>query len=309
MSELKPRRARSIPEFLEFSQKIFVPEPDAPQHAPFIPQSDDIIITPYSKCGTTWLQQIFHTLRTGGDMDFDDISRVVPWIELAPLQGIDLNAPQRASPRGYKSHLPRDLVPAGARYVVALRDPKDAFVSMYHFIVGWYIEPGTVSMEQFYELWDNGTFGGGSTYWHHLLSWLEERDASDVLLLSYAGMTRDPMSNIRRFSAFCGFPLDDALLNIALDHSSLDFMKRHHDRFDDLLMRRLGERRVNLPPGGGAKVRKGLVGDHRGQLPAAVAAAIDARWAEKIAPFTGFASFSELDAALCRDLSGRDGRR
>ena len=47
------------------------------------PRPSDIVISPYGKCGTTWLQQTFHTLRTGGDMDFDDISRVVPWIETA----------------------------------------------------------------------------------------------------------------------------------------------------------------------------------------------------------------------------------
>lgn len=38
----------------------------------------DIIIAPYSKCGTTWLQQIFHVLRTGGDDDYDDISLLSP---------------------------------------------------------------------------------------------------------------------------------------------------------------------------------------------------------------------------------------
>ena len=40
----------------------------------------DVVISPFSKCGTTWLQQIVHTVRTRGDMDFDDISRVIPWI-------------------------------------------------------------------------------------------------------------------------------------------------------------------------------------------------------------------------------------
>ena len=32
-----------------------------------------VIITPFAKCGTTWLQQMVHSLRTGGDLDFDDI--------------------------------------------------------------------------------------------------------------------------------------------------------------------------------------------------------------------------------------------
>ena len=96
----------------------------------FRPRPSDVIISPFGKCGTTWLQQVFHGLRTRGDMDFDDISRVVPWIETAHDLGLDLDAPQRGAPRGYKSHLPYDLVPKGARYIVSIRNPKDALVSV-----------------------------------------------------------------------------------------------------------------------------------------------------------------------------------
>jgi hypothetical protein len=95
----------------------------------FIPRADDVIISPFGKCGTTWLQQIFHTLRTGGDTDYDDISRVVPWIETSPGLGLDLDAEQKANPRGFKSHLDFEDVPGGGRYIVSFRDPCDAPVS------------------------------------------------------------------------------------------------------------------------------------------------------------------------------------
>ena len=42
--------------------------------AAFKPRASDVIIAPYGKSGTTWTQQIVHTLRTGGDIDHDDIS-------------------------------------------------------------------------------------------------------------------------------------------------------------------------------------------------------------------------------------------
>ena len=113
----------------------------------FKPRPDDVIITPYGKCGTTWLQQVFHGLRTRGDMDFDDISRVVPWIETAHDLGLDLDAPQRGKPRGFKSHLSYDLVPKGARYMLSIRDPKDAFVSSFRFMEGWFFEAGSVPIE------------------------------------------------------------------------------------------------------------------------------------------------------------------
>lgn len=38
-------------------------------------ETDTFIVTP-PKCGTTWISQICHQLRTGGDMDFDEIARV-----------------------------------------------------------------------------------------------------------------------------------------------------------------------------------------------------------------------------------------
>jgi len=38
-------------------------------------------VTP-PKCGTTWMQQIVHGLRTRGSMDFNEITRVVPFLYL-----------------------------------------------------------------------------------------------------------------------------------------------------------------------------------------------------------------------------------
>jgi hypothetical protein len=135
MATLVKRRSRSMEEFRSV-QRVLSEAVCAARDAadPFVPAPTDVIISPYGKCGTTLLQQMFHTLRTRGDMDFDDISRVVPWIEMSPALGLDLNSPQRADPRGFKSHLSYGRVPKGARYVVSLRDPKDSFISMYRFM-------------------------------------------------------------------------------------------------------------------------------------------------------------------------------
>ena len=108
MTQYTPR-ARSMAEFKSLMARLRPPA-DAPPPPGLVARQDDVIIAPYGKCGTTMLQQMFHQLRTGGDMDFDDISRVVPWIETAPALGIDCNAPQRATPRGFKSHLAYDAL-------------------------------------------------------------------------------------------------------------------------------------------------------------------------------------------------------
>jgi hypothetical protein len=262
------------------------------------PLGTDVIITPAGKCGTTWLQQTFHTLRTRGDMDFDDISRVVPWIETARSLRLDINAPQRAEPRGFKSHLTYERLPRGARYVVSLRNPKDALVSMYRFMEGWFMEPGAIPITDFARRWlTERTDGSG--YWNHLVSWWDQRDNPAVLLLSYEHMTADPEANIRRFADFCGIRLDDELLALTLERSSLAFMLAHKDRFDDAMMRRLAEVQGGLPPGGdSAKVRKGGVGGHATELPPELNDAMDAMWTRTITPRLGFADYGELEAAL-----------
>jgi len=298
MEQTAPHRARNLAEFGANGALMFAPADVGAGIMSYQPRPTDVVITPYGKCGTTWLQQIFHTLRTRGDFDFDDISRVVPWIETAAIVGVPLDLPQRAEPRGFKSHLSYDGVPKGARYIVAIRDPKDALVSMFRFMEGWFLEPGAVSLEDFAEDWIART-GHGRDYWSHLLSWWTVRDNPEVLMLSYEGMMADPEKTIRRVAAFSGIPLDDELLALTLERSSFAFMLEHKDRFDDALMRAASEVRCNLPPGSdSAKVRKGGSGGGRAELSPQIIAALDAKWAELVTPVTGFADYASLEAAV-----------
>ena len=231
-------------------------------------------------------------------MDFDDISRVVPWIETSGMLGLDLEAPQRAEPRGFKSHLGYDQLPKGAKAIVSLRDPKDALVSMYRFMEGWFLEPSAVSIDEFAQGWVNATHERPS-YWSHLVSWWAQRDNPDVLVLTYEDMTANPEANIRRVAAFCGIALDDDLLALTLERTSLAYMLAHKDRFDDLMMRQLSEARCGLPPGSdSSKVRKGGVGGHRQELSAEIALALDSKWTELATPATGLADYGALQEAL-----------
>lgn len=290
------RRARSMDELQEKLDAVFGHVER--ETAPLRPRPTDVIISPFAKCGTTWLQQIFHALRTRGDNDFDDISRVVPWIETSSALGIDLNAPQRAEPRGFKSHLPWDQVPKGARYIVSIRDPRDALVSIYRFMEGWFLEPGAVSIDEFART----RFIGARTersYWHHLASWWERREDENVFLLSYEGMKEDPSATIRRVAAFCEIDSDDELLAVALEKSSFAYMLEHKSKFDDLLMRELSERVGGLPPGSDAsKVREGRVGGYTAELGDEVLAELDETWKERIETRFGYASYRKMEGAL-----------
>ena len=293
------RRPTSFEEYLQRSAGLITMDGVRAGLA-FRPRPSDVIITPYGKCGTTWLQQIFHGLRTRGDMDFDDISRVVPWIETAYDLGLDLDAPQRGEPRGYKSHLSYDLVPKGARYIVSIRDPKDALVSAFRFAEGWFFEAGSVSIERYAQAFLHR--GAGRDYWHHLASWWPHRHDPNVLMMCYEQMNRDLAATVGRIAAFAGIELDAALLDIVMRQSSLEFMLAHKDRFDDALMRERSEAVAGLPPGSdSAKVRKGKVGEHATELPPAIGAEMDRVWREEIEAKFGFESYAAMTDTLQRE--------
>ena len=292
---VRPRtsRARSFEEFKELIDQLASDEGLARGLALQL-RPTDVVISPFAKCGTTWLQQIVHGLRTRGDMDFDDISRVVPWIELATDLGIDLDAEQVAEPRAFKSHLGWDDVPKGGRYIVSLRDPGDAAVSMYRFMEGWFLEPGAVSIEEFTRRRTIERERGGD-YWTHLLSWWAHRHDEHVLLLAYEEMKEDLPGTVRRIAEFIGIPLDEALLEIVVRQSSLEFMTAHKDRFDDLLDRERSERALGLPPGSdAAKVRAGVVGSRNVELSPTMQAELDAVWRARVTPAIAFDSYDEL---------------
>jgi hypothetical protein len=287
-------RATTLAELNQMMDKLFRPEEET-RGLSLKLRFDDIVITPYAKCGTTWIQQIVHTLRTRGDMDFDDISRVVPWIETSPALGINLDDEQRASPRAFKSHLGFGKIPKGGKYINCIRDPRDALYSAHKFIEGWFSEPGAISLEDF-ALHD---FVSSGSYWRHLRSWWEHRSSTNVLFLAYEHMKLDLDASIRRIAEFIDVPLDEKLLEITLEHASLPFMLQHKNRFDDAMIRSLSEERCDLPPGSDSnKVREGEVGGHKGALSPEVIAALDAVWKKEITEPLGYVTYESMIDAL-----------
>ena len=291
METINKKRAESMEELGRIMSNSFDHELSTRSIEQFSPRSSDIIITPFGKCGTTWTQQIFHTLRTKGDMDFDDISRVVPWIETSGSLGLNINAEQKANPRGFKSHLSYATVPKGCKYINVIRNPLDAAYSSFKFMEGWYIEPGTISADEF--VLQNARKG---EYHRHFVSWWPHRNDETVLYLVYEHMKQDIVSTIKRIAAFSEIELDQDLLGIAENHSSFAFMAEHKDRFDDAMLRRQSEENV-LPEGSdSSKVRLGRVGEHH--LSEDVISVLNDKWQEVVMPVTGFESYEDLIDSL-----------
>ncbi|MEM7114712.1 MAG: sulfotransferase domain-containing protein [Chloroflexota bacterium] len=265
----------------------------------FKPKRSDVIISPYAKSGTTWTQHIVHGLRTRGSMDFDEITAVTPWIEIAYDVGWDLEAAQVAEPRVYKSHLSWHDVPKGARYIVPVRHYHDAFLSYYRFFEGWFIEPDSITLEAFLQWYWPPDKMDKRGYWHHLSSWWEQRHNPNVLLLSYEDMKADLPGTVEKIAHFIGIPLDDELLDIVVRQSSREFMLAHRHQFSARHVAQSGGPRAGLPPALDTyKITAGAPRDARFQLPPTLKATLDDMWREQITSKYGFESYAELQQRL-----------
>jgi hypothetical protein len=293
------RRARSVEEVGVNMMALASLEPV--HFRPIAPQPGDVYIACWAKSGTTMMQQMLHQLRmlaaTGrGDMDFDDISRMTPWEDTAPLIDYDPNGPQRAEPRAFKSHREYERLPAGARDVVTLRDPKETYVSFHRFFDGWHIEPGSIGLDDFFPLWLVGG-PGGCDYFTHLLSWYARVDEPDTLLSTYRSASRNRPAMIRRLARFLGIKPTDAMVDEVEAMTAREFMYAHKDRFDDAMVCAALEAKLGIPEDSDStKVQK--VGSDAGAIPPPIAARIDEMWAERVAPATGHADFASLAAEV-----------
>ena len=297
------RRARSVEEVVVNMMALGGIEPQ--RFRPLAARPGDVFIACWAKSGTTMMQQMFHQLRmiaaTGaGDMDFADISAMTPWEDTAAIIDHDINGPQRAAPRGFKSHREYERLPSGKRYVVTLRDPKETYVSFHRFFEGWHMERGAVSLEEFFPLWLSGG-PGGCDYFTHLLSWHARAHEPDTLLSTYRWAASNRAAMIRRLAAFLGLPADERAVAEVERMTARAFMYAHKDRFDDALVCAALENKLGIPADSDStKVQQ--VGSDAGALPAAVAERIDSIWAERIAPATGHADFTSLAAEVESEL-------
>lgn len=268
----------------------------------FQPRPSDVILSPMAKAGTTWLQHITHGLRTRGNLDFGEISEVVPFIEGAGELGQDLDAAQVAEPRLFKCHRGWASVPKGGRYICAFREPTAVAESFFRFFEGWYFEPGSLTVDEVTRWRWPPEDAHRRGYWAHVKSWWEQRDNPAVLLVTYEDMVEDLPTVVRQIAAHLPVALDDELLDIVVRQSSRSFMLAHGSKFDERHMRQVVERSAGLPPGDAMKVTAGST-EARHRLSEAMKQEFARIWDEQITAELGFADYTAFRQAV-RQIHG-----
>jgi hypothetical protein len=299
MQSSKPRVPQNLEEYRVARQNFFTKEGwRAGQE--FQPRPTDVLISPFGKSGTTWLQQIVHGLRTRGSMDFGEITEMTPWVEQAYDIGWDLEADQIADPRAFKSHMSWYDIPKGGRYICSIRDPYDVTKSYYRFHEGWWFERDSISLETFtHDMIISNPEAKG--YFYHLVSWLEQQDNQDVLLLCFENLKADLPTAVKAIARFMEIDLDSDLLDIVLRQSSKEFMLEHQSQFDAHPIQAHFERRGVTPAVlGTSKVTRGAGNNERYRLSSELKGELDAVWDKVITQRFGFKDYSELRTAIAK---------
>lgn len=246
--------------------------------AGFRPRATDVLITTAPKCGTTWMQQILHQLRTGGDDQFASISEVVPWLE---LPNADEDVAQQLAryealdePRMFKTHCTAAQTPGlgTVRVVMTSRDPREACVSMFHHKRDMtddararhgHASPPT--LDEHVDQWL--AFGA---WFRNVQSWWPERHRPELLWLRYEDLVADLPTAVDRLASFLEIRLSSTERARVLELSSFAWMRANADRFT----RASASSTPTFKPGG--FIRRGT-SDGGAELPAVHANAIVAR--------------------------------
>jgi len=213
----------------------------------------DVVVSVPPKSGTTWTMNIVHQLREKGDRTFDDIYAEVKWIEAMDKPGCTVEEMAKkvddmpdTRPRAFKSHAAPPMLPFkdNVKYVVIMRNPEEALVSMKNFTENhskeflklWGMPPEAFQwpdgFETFYNAFVRGV-GFDKMIFGFAAEWWKLRHKPNVVMLHYKDMVSDHEGSIKKISDFLGYgPYTEEEWSTILELTSFAWMKRHESRFE-----------------------------------------------------------------------------
>jgi len=237
----------------------------------------DVFICTYFKSGANWAMQIAYQIANRSRGEFEHISNVVPFPDERQAHSVDLRDESivRASPTGLrvvKTHLDWNWVPhhPDARYICVIRDPKEVFVSAYHFTRLGALGPLMPSVATWFDYFLSPHFHQGR--WEtHTDSFWSRRHQPNLLILTFGEMKGDLAQAVRRIAEFMGVALSPDEFDRVCNRSTFEYMRSIDHKFRP-------DRTTPFAPGTGIMMRKGASGASSELLTPAQQLQIDAHF-------------------------------
>ena len=204
------------------------------------PKESDVLVCSYFKSGTNWTMQMAVQIAYRGRAEFEHVHDLVPWPDSPERTRYALplseDGPRRTCPtalRIIKTHLALGShVPYGpARYIAVVRDPKDVFVSGYHFARATFLGRLMPTVADWLDVYLSPDTPIGS-WAAHLASYWRERDKPNVLFLTYERMRSDLSGTVDTIAAFMGVELTADERAAVIERSTFQYMKGIGQKFD-----------------------------------------------------------------------------
>jgi aryl sulfotransferase len=199
-------------------------------------RDDDIVVSTYSKCGTTLTQQILAQLIFDGDPGVFGLA-ISPWIEARGFPALEM-ALSQTHRRILKTHLALEelVYSPKAKYIFVGRDLRDIIWSLHNHFINFNREAvpniDTSHMDvnpdvrQFYHDFLDGRPPQQWPFWSHAQGWWNARALPNLLTLHFADLIADLPGHFRKIAAFLEIPLDETKLPIMVSHCSMAHMRK-----------------------------------------------------------------------------------
>ncbi|TYI85290.1 hypothetical protein E1A91_D05G430300v1 [Gossypium mustelinum] len=261
----------------------------------FQAQPTDIILCSSLRTGTTWLKSL--TFTTIARTSYNDSTTpllskvphdVVPYMEFDHAQfstNRHLGSPLLATHLPY-SFLPRSIIDSGCKLIYICRDPKDTFVSFYHFIAKYSksLDTQIIQLDEAFELFYEGVSMYGS-YWDHVLGyWKASLEHPDKLMfLKYEDLVENTVLYLKKIAEFIGYPFSSKEQQEGVPENIVQMCS--FENLSGLEVNKIGKHRAgqgNLEVENNIFFRKGKVGDWKNYLTTEMSQRLDQRTLQKL---------------------------
>lgn len=192
-------------------------------------RESDIYVASYLKSGTTWMQMILYQLTTSGDVNFEHIYDVSPWLHnLAVTEG---KIPELPSPRIIKTHDPYDKIEKEqkGRYIFLLRDGRDIAFSLFHHQKNY--NDSAITFEKNYEV--SFVEGNEMNWFKYTQAWLQNKKKLPVLYVKYEDLQTNFVGELYRIADYLGITVKEKDIPRIVERCSFTFMKQHQEKFGE----------------------------------------------------------------------------